>query len=112
VLGLGLASIWAVVTSGRLALDRRESNTNGAAVFGMWCAGLAAFLLAPAEISVLGSWVVLLAGLSFGAGIRPLVPAQQPRTSHSLNAETPYQGPYQAAPLPSRPSPATRNRLS
>lgn len=112
VLGLGLASIWAVVTSGRLALDRRESNTNGAAVFGMWCAGLAAFLLAPAEISVLGSWVVLLAGLSFGVGIRPLILAQQPRTSHPLNAEAPYQGAYQAAPLPSRPSPAPSNRLS
>ena len=112
VLGLGLASVWAVVTSVRLALDRRESDTDGAAVFGMWCAGLAALLLAPAEISVIGSWVVLVAGLSFGAGIRPLVPAQQPRAVPPLKTGALYQGGFQSAPLPTRPSPATRNRLS
>lgn len=112
VLGLALACIWAVVTSVRLALDRRESDTHSAAVFGMWCAGLAALLLAPSEISVLGSWVALLAGLSFGAGIRSLVPIQQPRADQPLKAGTPYQGGFQSAPMPTRPSPATRNRLS
>ncbi len=112
LLGLGIASGWAVLTSVRLALDRRETDTDGAAVFGMWCAGLAALLLAPTEISVVGSWVVLLAGLSFGAGIRPLVPAQKPRAAQPLNAGAPYQGAFQSAPQPNRPNPATRNRLS
>lgn len=112
VLGLALASIWAVVTSVRLALDRRESDTDGAAVFGMWCAGLAALLLAPSEISVLGSWVAILAGVSFGAGIRPLVLAQQPRAAQPLNAGALYQGAFQSAPMPTRPYPVARNRLS
>jgi hypothetical protein len=112
VLGLALASIWAVVTSVRLALDRRESDTDGAAVFGMWCAGLAALLLTPAEISVLSSWVALLAGFSFGVGIRPLVPAQPPRAAQPLKTGAAYQGAFQSAPMPTRPSPGSRNRLS
>jgi len=102
VLGLGLASIWAVVTSLRLALDQWESDTDGAVVFGMWCAGLAALLLAPLEISVLGPWVTLLAGLSFGAGIRPLVPAAQ--SQRQVSMQVPVVAP--------RPAMATRDRLS
>ncbi len=112
VLGFGLASVWAVITSVRLALDRRESDADGTAIFGMWCAGLAALLLASSEVSVLSAWVVLLAGLSFGAGIRPLVPAQTPRAVQPVKAGAPYQGGLQSAQMRTRPNPATRNRLS
>jgi hypothetical protein len=112
VLGLGLASVWAVVTSVRLALDRRESDLGGAAAFGMWCAGLAVLVLASTEVSVLSAWVALLAGLSFGAGIRPLVLTKQPRVVQPQKAGASYQGAFQSAPMPAPPNPATRNRLS
>lgn len=102
VLGLGLASIWAVVTSVRLALDRSSSDPDGALVFGMWCAGLAVILLAPLEISILGPWVTLLAGLSFGAGIRPLVPV--PQNQRQVRMQVPMPAP--------RPAMAKRDRFS
>jgi hypothetical protein len=89
VLGVGLAGIWLVLTSVRLALDRRASDSDGTAVFGMWCAGLAAALLAPTEISISGPWVALLAGLSFGAGIRPLVHGGQAPSYFTVGVSAP-----------------------
>ena len=112
MLGLGLAGLWAIVTSVRLALDRRASDADCAFVFGMWCAGLATLLLAPAEVSVLGPWVAMLAGLSFGAGISPFVPAQQPRPNQPIRASAPYQGANQSTALHTRPRPTTRDRLT
>lgn len=112
VLGLGFAGIWAVVTSVRLALDRGAPDLDGASVFGMWCAGLASLLLAPTEISVLGPWVALLAGLSFGVGIRPLVPAHSPLSTPSVKAGVPHRGAYQSTTMPAHPRPSSRGRLN
>ncbi|MFN7496275.1 MAG: hypothetical protein ACK5SF_02575 [Hyphomonadaceae bacterium] len=112
MLGLGLAGLWAIVTSVRLALDRRATDTDGALLFGLWCAGLATLLLAPTEVSVLGPWVALLAGLSFGVGMCPLVPAQRPSPAAPVRAGAQVRGTYPTAPMPAPPRPETRNRLT
>lgn len=112
VLGLGLAGLWAIVGTVRLALDRRASDQDSALVFGVWCAGLAALLLAPAEVSVLGPWVALLAGLSFGVGISPLAPAWPPRVTPPMPAGAPLRGAYPPSPVQARPRPVTRDRLN
>ena len=112
VLGLAIAGLWIVFSTLRLALDRRVSAMDGALVFGMWCAGLAAMMFAPGEVSILGPWVALLAGLSFGVGIRPLVPTPSPRDLQSMRAGPPVSGPYPSAQFRGPPRPATRNPFS
>lgn len=111
VLGLGLATLWAIVASMRLALDRRGSDLDGAAIFGMWCAGLAALLLAPSEVSVLGPWVAVLAGLSFGVGICPVRLAHAPLSKAPVRTVSVKQGPTSAVPTAARPRPTARDRL-
>lgn len=112
VLGLGLAALWAIITTVRLALDRRGSDLEGAVLFGMWCAGLAALLLAPGEVSVLGPWIPLLAGLSFGVGVRPLVAAQSPQGTQAARRGASVQQSYPAPPMHARPRPVPRQRLN
>lgn len=112
VLGLAVAGVWAIVTTMRLALDRRAADADGAVIFGVWCAGLAALLLAPAEVSILGLWVALLAGLSFGVGIRPLVPVSQNPPPAKLNVAPPPVRLYPNPPMRPRPRPASPDRFN
>ncbi len=112
VLGLGLAALWAIIATVRLALDRRGSDLEGAVLFGVWAAGITTLLGAPGDVSVLGPWVLLLAGLSFGVGVAPLAVAPPPQRTQVAQRGASAKQSIPAPSVQARPRPATRQRLN